>query len=122
MSVSLRKKENFIIIDIHSNEINKDIVCILRNTLHKLINENKIKIAINLSIVNSIDSSLLGCLVIAQKKYLKVGGDIRLFGIQPDVLMVLYIIQLDKYLNLYNNEFDALDNRNNLVKRKLNIV
>ncbi|EKE04141.1 MAG: hypothetical protein ACD_20C00104G0035 [uncultured bacterium] len=122
MGISIRNSQNYVIVDIHTSFLDDHMVGILRFTLYDLIKHGQINILLNMSVINSINSNILGCLVTAQKKCRKKGGNLCIYGVQPDVLMIFYIIRLDEYLNLYNNEIDALNNQNILTKRRLRVV
>jgi len=100
MGISIRNSKNQVIIDIHSLNLNDQVIRILRSTLYDLIKRDQVNILINMSLVNSIDSNVLGCLITAQKKCNKKGGQVNIYGVQPDILMIFYIIRLDEYISL----------------------
>lgn len=122
MGISIRNSQNQIIVDIHGLCLDEKLLKILRATLLDLINHGQVNILINMSMVNSIESSALGCLIAAQKKCCKRGGEINIYGIQPDILMIFYIIRLDEHINLYNNEQDALNCQNRLIRRRFKLI
>jgi len=122
MTISIRNADYFTIIDIHSAEIDFKQVKILKKTLFDLLKSNKNFLIINMSFISSIDSSFLECLITMQNKFRKKGGELCVYGVQSEVLMIFYIVQLDKYIHIYNSEFDALNNKNMLVKRRFKLI
>ncbi|MDD3014654.1 MAG: STAS domain-containing protein [Candidatus Gastranaerophilales bacterium] len=122
MSISIRKLNNHSIIDIYIDKLDLFSVKVLRNTLKDLINSNNINILVNFGMIKSLDSSVLGCLVLAQKKCLNKGGELSIFALDSEILSIFYIIQLDKYISIFNSELDALNHKNSMVKRRFKII
>ena len=73
---------------------------------------NKLKIIIDLSICEYIDSTFLGALVIALKKISERGGEIKYVIPKPEALYLLKITGLYGVLNLYRTSEDAVDSFN----------
>jgi anti-sigma B factor antagonist len=122
MGISIRKSNNCFIVDIYINNLDLFSVKILRKTLNDLINSKNTNIMVNFGMVESLDSSALGCLISSQKKCLNKGGELRIFAPSSEVLSIFYIIQLDKYISIFNSETDALSHRNSMVKRRFKII
>lgn len=122
MSISIRKLNNYSIIDIYTDKLDLFSIKLLRNTLKDLLNENNINILVNFSMIKSLDSSALGCLVSAQKRCLNKGGELRIFAPNSEILSIFYIIQLDKYISIFISEKDALNHKNTMVKRRFKII
>lgn len=122
MNIGIRTLRDSVILDIHSVEINSHGASILKSTINNLIRSNNVNILINMAIVENIDSVFPGYLLYLKRRILRKGGDIKLYAVRPDILMILYVIQLDKYINIYNNESDALNSENMLIKRRFKVV
>lgn len=122
MKVSIRNNKDNLILDIYAAKIDNFLTILLRKTLFDLIRDNKTNIYINFSLVESINSEILGIILSAHRACQKKGGKISIYGLKPDLLLIFHIIQLDKYIKLYTNEKDALDNQNNLAKRRLRVI
>jgi len=122
MSISIRKSDNYSIIDMYIDNLDFFSVKILRKTLNDLISSKNIDILVNFGMVNSLDSSALGCLVSAQKKCISRGGELRIFAPNAEILSIFYIIQLDRYISIFNSETDAINHRNTMVKRRFKII
>lgn len=122
MAIYLRKCKNFKIIDISEEEFNLLVAKKLRKIFKNLIINHEVNIIINLSQVISLNLAALGCILSAHRICKNKGGRIDIYGPQPDVLLLFYIIQLDKYINIYNCESDALMCRNMHVKRRFKVI
>lgn len=122
MTVSIRTLKNKVIIDIHSYKLDGGIVPVLRKTIIDLIEKGFSNILINFSLINSLSSEALGCLISAHKKCLRKKGELCLFGMKNDILAIFFVIQLDEYLKLYSCENDALNRNNPLIKRRFKVV
>jgi anti-anti-sigma factor len=70
---------------------------------------NNLKIVIDLSSCEYIDSTFLGSLVIVLKKMTERGGEIKYVIPQPSALYLFKITGLYSVLNLYKNKLEAVD-------------
>jgi anti-anti-sigma factor len=122
MYIKIRENEGYIVIDILSNEIDRKTLNIFRMTLRNLLKSNNSKIIINMHNVNKINNKFLGCLMAFKKKFDSIGTELSIFSVKPEVLSIFYIIRLDNYLNIYNTEYDILQKRSPLVKRRFSFV
>lgn len=122
MKLSIRNKSSNCIIDIFSQKIDNFLSKLLRKTLLDLIKSNNVNILINFTQVNSLDPTILGTIIAAHRTCKKYGGKISIYGLNPDLLLIFHIIQLDKYISLYQSEVDALNDCNHLTKRRLRVV
>jgi anti-anti-sigma factor len=70
---------------------------------------NNIKIIIDLSSCEYIDSTFLGALVVVLKKMAERGGELKYVIPQPSALYLFKITGLYGVLNLYRNKEEALE-------------
>jgi anti-anti-sigma factor len=70
---------------------------------------NNLKIVIDLSSCEYIDSTFLGSLVVVLKKMTERGGEIKYVIPQPSALYLFKITGLYSVLNLYKNKLEAVD-------------
>ena len=80
-----------------------------KNRLLYDILTNNIKIIINLSSCEYIDSTFLGALVIVLKKMTERSGELKYVIPQPSALYLFKITGLYGVLNLYRNKEEALE-------------
>ncbi len=69
--------------------------------------KNNLKIIIDLSSCEYIDSTFLGALVVVLKKMAELGGEIKYVIPQPSALYLFKITGLYGVLNLYRNKEEA---------------
>ncbi len=79
---------------------------LLRETLQK--SADGAKILINLADVSFIDTSGLGELVSGHTRAQNAGGDLRLTGIPKHVGKLFQMTGLDRILDIYDNDADAI--------------
>ncbi|MHC4441800.1 MAG: STAS domain-containing protein [Planctomycetota bacterium] len=78
--------------------------------LHHLIdNQNKTKIVIDFSEVQSLSSQTLGTLIKVQKKAEQAGCQIVLCGINRNISLMFKISRLEKIFTIYADKKKALD-------------
>ena len=74
--------------------------------------KNNIKIVIDLSHCEYIDSTFLGSLVVVLKKMTERGGEIKYVIPQPSAVYLFKITGLYGVLNLYRNKAEAIESFN----------
>jgi len=80
-----------------------------RDRLLDDIHRNNLKIIIDLSRCEYIDSTFLGALVVALKKVTERGGEIKYVVPKPEALYLFKLTGLYGVLNLYYSRQDAID-------------
>lgn len=71
-----------------------------RAELLALINEKMLKITVDLSAVEMIDSSGIGVFISAQNSLKKLGGALKVVNISDDILKMFKIMRLDKHFEV----------------------
>jgi len=71
--------------------------------------KNKLKLVVDLSKCDYIDSTFLGSLVVALKKMTERGGEIKYVIPQPSAMYLFKITGLYGVLNLYRNKEEAVE-------------
>ena len=80
----------------------------LKLTINEKIEGGKVWILINLSDVPYMDSAGLGVLVSGLKNTNRQNGDLRLWGLQPDVRNIFELTRLNKVFQIFEDEAGAL--------------
>lgn len=80
-----------------------------RARLEELIRTGRIHVALDMRNVDYIDSSALGCLVMAHTKITRAGGGMSIFGLNEKGLELLVITKLATVFRLADNELDAVN-------------
>ena len=73
----------------------------LRDTLERLVREGRQRFVIDLTRVPFMDSSGLATLVQTFKRVRIGEGDVRVAGLQDEVLRVFQLVRLDRVFDLY---------------------
>ncbi|MDR3666112.1 MAG: STAS domain-containing protein [Ignavibacteriaceae bacterium] len=81
----------------------------LTEILSKDIEAGWRNIVIDLSECDFIDSTYLGAIVISLKKINDLGGQLRLVGLQPEVIEMFRLTKMNKIFKIFENREDALD-------------
>jgi anti-anti-sigma factor len=79
----------------------------MKREVQNVLRQGDVKLAIDLSAVEFIDSSGLGALIGGLKAARTAGGDLRIAGATEQVVSVLRLTNLDKVLRLYESAQSA---------------
>lgn len=80
----------------------------LKNTVSAMIDEQKIKILIDLSAVDFIDSSGLGMLVTCLRSARKAGGTLKITSLQDNPKNLFEITRLDRVFEIFEDRDTAV--------------
>lgn len=81
----------------------------LREQLHSLVRNGDTRIVVDLSDVETIDSSGLGALISGLKAARQSGGDLRIAGASEQATAVLELTNLNRVLKCYESADSAFD-------------
>ena len=81
----------------------------LREQLHKLVQDGQTRLVVDMSGVETIDSSGLGALISGLKAARQSGGDLRISQPGEQALAVLELTNLNRVLKSYQSADDAFD-------------
>jgi anti-anti-sigma factor len=81
----------------------------LREQLHSLVREGNSRLVVDLSGVDSIDSSGLGALISGLKVARQAGGDLRIAAPGEQAVAVLELTNLNRVLKSYDHADSAFD-------------
>jgi anti-sigma B factor antagonist len=81
----------------------------LRAAFEELTAAGHIRIVLDLSEVDYIDSSALGCLIMAHTRVEKAGGAMPVFGLRKRTMDLLVLTKLTTVFRLADNEPDAVN-------------
>ena len=65
-------------------------------------------VAVDMSDVRSIDSAGLGAIVAAVKLTRDAGGDVALYAVTPDVRVLLELVRLHQFVDIYNDAAEVI--------------
>ncbi len=107
LRISTRTIDGVLVVDCNGRIVFGEESANLRDTVKKLINENK-NIVLNLSGVSYIDSGGLGTLVALYTSAQTNGGKIKLASLTPRVGDLLQVTKLVTIFEVYDNEEQAV--------------
>jgi len=110
MALTITHRENgkVTILDVTGRIVLGDEIGDLRNSVHKLVEEGKKKIILNLAEVDYIDSSGVGELVGCYTTLRNAGGELKLLNLSQKVQDVLYVTKLYTVFDIKDDEFTAV--------------
>jgi len=110
MSLKIESREvaHVTILDIQGRIILGDELTELRSAIHKLVNDGKKKIILNLAGVDYIDSSGVGELVGCYTTVRNSGGELKLLNLTQKVQDVLHVTKLYTVFDVRDDEFKAV--------------
>jgi anti-anti-sigma factor len=79
-----------------------------KSSLVKDIENGNIKIVVDLSECEFIDSTFLGALVVSLKKITTIGGDLKLVGFQPNVRSMFELTRMYRVFESFDNVEEAV--------------
>ena len=79
-----------------------------KNLLIDSIDEGSMKMVVDLSACEFIDSTFLGTLVVALKKLTTLGGDLRLVGFQPAVHSMFELTRMYRVFESFKSKEEAI--------------
>ena len=108
MTFKVREVGGVTIVDLSGKITMGDGSPTLREEVHKLLDEGKKKIVLNLADVNYIDSSGLGELVSAYTAVKNAGGELKLLNLTSKVRDLLVITKLVTVFDVKDDEASAV--------------
>lgn len=96
------------VVDLGGRIVLGDGSALLRKTVRQLLDDNRIKILINLADVNYIDSSGIGELVYAYTSVKNRGGELKLLHLTRKVHDILQITKLYTVFDVHSDENTAV--------------
>lgn len=81
----------------------------LSRQLHALIEDGDVRLVVDFSYADSVDSSGLGGLVSALKAAQAAGGDLRIVAPSGQILAIMGLSNVDRVLKVYESADAAFD-------------
>lgn len=114
MRMELDREHNTAVI-FPENRLDASTAPEFKNFIHDLSKKQYLKLVIDLSNVQFIDSSGLGVLVTVLRTVSQQGGDIKIAGPSAEVQALFSLTRLDKVFDIVGNAQTALDRFHNAV-------
>ena len=122
MSFEINKDGNIVILNVLDDVI-LDTVQEFRDLIHSLLDEKALYVILDVSGIEFISSRGLGVIGYAMDTMRKHGGDLKIYGMKPEVKVIFDICGLSQIIDMYDSQDDAVlscgDNVSNVEKRLL---
>jgi anti-sigma B factor antagonist len=105
---------DIIVVRLAFNEINRDQREEIKKDLQKLIDAGERKFVIDLAKVGFISSLVIATIIFFTKAVREKNGQVKVSGLSGEAFSVFQLTQLDKILELYESEHDALESYKNV--------
>ncbi len=107
MEIQQREKDGVVILDIQG-EIDLYNAPEIKETIQKLIDQQKYNVLINLAKVSYIDSSGIGALISSLSNLKKYQGALKITNVYASVKKVFELTKLTSFFEIYDSEEEAL--------------
>ena len=108
MTITTREVSHVTVVDIAGRITLGDETGQLRDTIRRLVAEDKKKIVLNLAAVDYIDSSGVGELVSSFTTVRNAGGELKLLSLSKKVSDILQVTKLYTVFDIKDDEFTAV--------------
>ena len=98
----------FLVIQINARRATVDMAPEIKERLYTEIDNGSIKIIIDFSYVEFVDSSFLGALVAGLKRVKSKDGEIKISGLHPHVKITFELTRLDHLFKIYTSIEQAM--------------
>lgn len=109
IEITERFESNVIILDLTGRIIFGEGSILLHRLLREIVERGEKNILLNFQKVTHIDSSGLGELVGGYVAVKKIGGEIKLFDLTPNILEVVQLTKLNKVFEIYKDQQSAIE-------------
>jgi anti-sigma B factor antagonist len=109
MKLSTREAEGITIIELEGSVLGGPDATALNDTLHKLLEKRKKKVLLDLSGVQSMNSSGLSMLIGALTTMRSAGGDLKIASASKKIESLLVITKLSTVFELHPSVKEAID-------------
>lgn len=109
MNYNIDEKYNCVVFELKGKVMGGPDAEVFRNEIHKLIDQGKNKIVINLEKVKFMNSSGLGILIGGLKTVRENGGDIKLSNADKKISSLLMVSQLNTVFDHYESLDEAIE-------------
>lgn len=109
MLLTETKVENFFIFKIGEKRATFNQANEFKSKISEKIRDGQIKIALDFSSVEFIDSTFLGSIINIIQQLTANDGDLRIFGMAESVANTIRVVLPNKRLKIYNNKSELLN-------------
>lgn len=108
MNISEKQVDDVIVLDLQGSLMGGPEAVSLNDAINRFLDQNSLKLVINLSSVERVNSSGLGILIKALTTFKTNGGELKLAHVNDNLGNLLAITKLDSILESYDTEDAAV--------------
>ena len=108
MKSSSEQRESCVIIRIEDTRSEPGSAAELKTAFLEQMGQQHVNILVNLSVVEYMDSSVLGALLFGRRQAQTEGGDLRIVAPSERVQSMIEIAQLDRILDIFDTEEEGI--------------
>lgn len=108
LEISERRNGDVTVLALSGEMLVDDGDLALRQRIHELVDEGRVKILVDLGAVTHIDSAGVGMMVAKQKTVRERGGDVKLIHLTTRSQRLLALMKLASIFEVFENEDDAV--------------
>ncbi len=109
IEITEHSENNILILDIKGRIVFGEGSILLHKLLREIIERGEKNLLLNFLNVNYIDSSGLGELVGGYVAMKKIGGEIKLFNLMPNVFELIQLTKLSNVFEIYTSQQEAIE-------------
>jgi anti-sigma B factor antagonist len=109
MKISEKFVSGVVVLGLEGSLMGGPEAVLLNETLNRFLDEEKLKLVINLENVERVNSSGLGILIKALTTFKSNGGELKLTNVRPNMDKLLVMTKLNTILETYNSEEAAIN-------------
>lgn len=106
---------NLCIVELHQNELSDADLCKFKDVMHK--NSSDFRFAFDLKNLKTVSFEFLN-----QIKSIDCTKKMSLFSVNNDILLLIYILKMERDFDIYISEQDCIQSRIQIVRRRLKVV
>jgi anti-anti-sigma factor len=107
MQIAIRQKGIHTIIDVNG-EINYFNIDNFKKTLLHIAEGDSKSVVVNMENIDAIDSSGIGVIISTYKKMQKRDGSFGLLNVNQNIMALLTLSTIDKFLEIYSSEMELV--------------
>jgi anti-sigma B factor antagonist len=108
MNISEKQVDDVIVLDLQGSLMGGPEAVSLNDAINRFLDQNSLKLVINLSSVERVNSSGLGILIKALTTFKTNGGELKLAHVNDNLENLLAITKLNSILESYDTEDAAI--------------
>jgi anti-anti-sigma factor len=108
LDLSVEPAENATIVRVKTSKLTYPVLSAFFEAVRELVKDEARHLILDLEAVSYIDSATIGCLVEIHRLVADHGGAVKLVGLQRRVHTMLSMTGVDRFLEVYDGEAEAL--------------